>query len=298
MMLWVIPMNEEPFVSIIIPTYNSEKTLEKCLISIDNQTYANIETIIVDGGSEDKTIEFAQKMGARAYIKKGCSMSAATNFGINISGGKYIYRVDSDVILDKTIVEEAVHKCEDEGYDGVCIFWLPDESVSFWAKIRKMEKESYTRYPNYVGRIKYDKNVLGARFLKRKVLDGVGKLDEEVPTAGEDYALYDKLAKTNFRFATIAARERHIGEPKTIRDIIRKQYYYGKTINFFLKKNKTKGLIQLSPVRIPLLKNWKNFLMHPILTVGFLFYEIVVYTSSISGYLTVALQEWIKSAGK
>ena len=52
-------------VSVVIPTYNSERTLEKCLKSIVDQTYKNIEIIIVDKFSEDKTVEIAKSYGAR-----------------------------------------------------------------------------------------------------------------------------------------------------------------------------------------------------------------------------------------
>lgn len=278
-----------PLVSIIMPTYNSEKTLEACLQSIKNQTYKRIETIVVDGGSEDRTAEIALKMGARAYIKKGFSMAAATNFGAHVSCGDYIYRVDSDVILDPSLVKEAVSRCESNLYDGVCIFWLPDESISFWAQVRKMEKESYIKYPNYVGGINYNRNLLGARFLNRSVFEYIGGVDENVPTAGEDYALYEKLAKTNFRFAIVNAREKHIGEPKTIKEIIRKQYRYGRTIHLFLKKNKIKGLVQMSPIRTPLIMNWRKFIEHPVLTLGFVFYEFVVYTSTFAGYVSLSI---------
>ena len=125
-------MNQiEPLVSVVIPTYNSEKTLHKCLTSIKNQTYKNIEIIIVDGGSTDETVEIAMSFGAKVYTLLGSKMSDATNFGARHAHGKYLYRVDSDVILDETLIEEAVHKCEVEGFDGVCVFWLPDENISF-----------------------------------------------------------------------------------------------------------------------------------------------------------------------
>ena len=58
-------------VSIIIPTKNSENTIEVCLVSIKNQTYENIEIIIVDNYSSDKTIDIAQKYGIKLKNKKG-----------------------------------------------------------------------------------------------------------------------------------------------------------------------------------------------------------------------------------
>ncbi|MEM3713489.1 MAG: glycosyltransferase [Candidatus Aenigmatarchaeota archaeon] len=288
-------MKKHPLVSIIIPTFNSEKTIEKCLESIKSQTYKNIEIIVVDGGSKDKTVEIAQKMGAIVFIKKGYSMSASTNFGVKVSKGEYIYRVDSDVIVNPRLVEEALMKCEKEGYDVVCVFWLPDDSISFWAKVRRMEKESYIKYPNFIGSIRYDKNILGARFLKREVFEIVGGMDERVPTLGEDYAFYEKLAATHFRFATITAREIHLGEPRTISDVIKKQYHYGKSMKFYLKEKKIKRLKQISIIRIPLINNWRKLLRHPILALGFLFYTFVVHISTAIGFLvSITIEERVK----
>ncbi len=58
---------ENPLVSVIIPTYNSSRTLEKCLESIKNQTYKNVEIIVVDNNSTDNTKEIAKKYTGKAY---------------------------------------------------------------------------------------------------------------------------------------------------------------------------------------------------------------------------------------
>jgi len=277
-------MKEEPLVSIIIPTLNSERTLEKCLSSINSQSYKNIETIIVDGGSKDKTVEIAKKMGVNIYYKKGFSISASTNLGVKISKGKYVYRIDSDVILDSIIVEESVQKCEKEGYDGVCIFWLPDDSISFWAKVRKIEKESYIEHPDYVGAIKYNKNVLGARFLRKDVFLFVGGENEKVPIAGEDYEFYNRLAKTNFKFTRVNAREKHIGEPRSLKDIYKKTFRYGCTLNRFFEENK-QGRSQMSIFgRRYLIDAFKRALKKDIkLFFGLVLYGLVVLLSSNFG---------------
>ncbi len=241
-------MKDSPLVSIVIPTLNSEKTIDKCLTSIMDQSYENIEVIVVDAGSLDKTVKIANNFKVKVIEVNVKSIAKQTNMGVRNANGKYIYRIDSDVILPPTIVEESVLKCEKEGYDGVCIFWLPDDSISFWAKIRKVEKESYIERPNFVGSIKYNKNVLGARFLKRKVFDSVGGFNEDIPTSGEDYAFYNKLAQSHFNFAIINSIEMHIGEPRTLKDILIKNFYYGTDLMYFFDNQKNGGK-QFSPVR-------------------------------------------------
>lgn len=99
----------EPLVSMVIPVYNVEKYLEKCLISIINQTYKNIEIILVDDGSSDCSgvicEKFAKKDGRIHIIKKkNGGLSDARNVGINNSRGDYICFVDSDDYVDKNYV--------------------------------------------------------------------------------------------------------------------------------------------------------------------------------------------------
>ena len=265
-------MSSNPLVSIIVPTYNSERTLERCLDSIRNQTYKNIELIVVDNGSTDRTVDIAHNYGAEVHILVGEERCKQTNYGVKMAQGKYVYQVGSDFVLDATIVEEATLKCEDEGYDGVSMFCASDPTTSFWAKVRKLEKDCYRDELLYVG----------ARFLRKEVFEAVGGFRENL-VAAEDYDLYNRLKKAGYRIGKIKSQELHIGEPKRLMDIVRKQYYYGLTIRQFLKANRTAGIVQLSPIRLPLIRNWRKFARHPLLTVGFIVYYIVQYTSALAG---------------
>lgn len=267
-------MSNDPLVSIIVPTYNSQNTLEKCLTSIRNQTYKNIQTIVVDNGSTDKTVEIANQFGAEAHILVGVERSRQINYGVKMAQGKYIYRVDSDFILDPIIVEEATRKCEDEGYDAVSVFCASDPTISFWSKVRNLEKDCYKDQLLYTG----------ARFFRRDVFEAIGGFREDL-VAAEDYDLYNRLKKTDYRIGTIKSQELHIGEPKRLVDIMRKQYYYGSTIRGFLKANPAAGVVQLSPIRLPLIRNWRKFARHPLLTIGFIVYYIVQYTSALAGLI-------------
>jgi glycosyltransferase involved in cell wall biosynthesis len=270
--------NYLPLVSIIIPTFNSGKTLEKCLRSIMGQTYKKFEIIIVDGGSKDETIDIANKYHCKTFSLNGKERSFSINYGINVSTGEYIYRVDSDVILYHNLLEEAVHKCEIEGFNVVSIFWSPDPSISFWAKVRKLEKDCY----------KDDLARSGARFFRRSVIENIGGFNEQL-IAGEDYDLYNRLKKREELIGLINAEELHIGEPRLMADIIRKQYYYGSTLLPFFKENRISGVIQMSPIRNSIFKNWRKFLHHPILTVGFIGYEFIVYFSTTVGFVVGTL---------
>lgn len=92
---------EDDLVSIIVPVYNVEKYIKDCLNSIENQTYKNIEVILVDDGTTDKTIEiirdeFLPDERFKLISQENMGVSAARNNGISNSNGKYIVFVDSD----------------------------------------------------------------------------------------------------------------------------------------------------------------------------------------------------------
>ena len=266
-------MKDNPLVSVVIPTYNSEKTLSKCLESIKNQTYENMEIIVVDNYSKDKTREIAESYGYK-FLLKGPERSSQVNFGVEKAKGNYIYRVDSDFILDSVIVEEAVKKCEKEGYDAIAVHNTSDPTSSFWAKVRKFERDCY----------RDDKLNIAARFFKKKVFNVVRGFNESL-VAGEDYDFHNRLLEKGFRIGKINAQEVHIGEPENLWEIIRKHYYYGKTIGAFIQLNPQRGKKQLNPIRPSYLKHWKKFIHHPILTSGFVVYQFVRYFSAWLGYL-------------
>lgn len=98
-------MKNQPKVSIIVPVYNVEKYLAKCLDSLVNQTLKDIEIICINDGSTDNSLEilntYAQKDSRITIIdKKNEGVSAARNTGLNISKGEYIMFVDSDDYLE------------------------------------------------------------------------------------------------------------------------------------------------------------------------------------------------------
>jgi glycosyltransferase involved in cell wall biosynthesis len=271
-------MKEAPLVTVIVPTYNSAETLQRCLASIGQQTYPNIEVVLVDGGSTDDTVSVAARFDVQVHICPGMGRTAATNLGIRLSNGRYLYRIDSDVVLDNTIVEECVARCNKNGVDALCIVWTPDPTISFWAKVRKLENDCYASNPF----------PRGARFFPREVILSIGCFDPEL-VSGEDYDVYNKLVRHGFRLGTVDSRETHIGEPQHLVDVFRKQYAYGKTLKAFLRASQSVGIVQMWPFRSALLKNWKAFARRPALTVGFVVYEIVYYAGGLLGLAVSAV---------
>lgn len=102
--------NETPLVSIVIPAYNVESTVIETLESVVGQTYSNIETIIVDDGSTDNTLEIVKqfitdKPTLHVYTKGNEGLAATRNYGFQFVKGKYLLFLDADDLIDPRFVE-------------------------------------------------------------------------------------------------------------------------------------------------------------------------------------------------
>lgn len=120
----------EEKISIIVPIYNVELYLEKCLNSIINQTYTNIEIILVNDGSQDRCGEiceqYAQKDSRIKVIhKENGGLSDARNRGIEFATGKYIGFVDSDDYIASDMYEYLYKLIKEENADvSICDFYI------------------------------------------------------------------------------------------------------------------------------------------------------------------------------
>ena len=94
-------------VSVIIPTRNSDRKIEKCLQSIVDQSYKNIEILVIDAFSKDNTHEIISRFGTRRFSLEG-ERTRAKNFGISKSVGEFLLFIDSDMVLEHRVVEECV----------------------------------------------------------------------------------------------------------------------------------------------------------------------------------------------
>lgn len=106
----------DPIVSIIIPVYNTEQFLEECLNSIVNQTYKNLEIILINDGSTDSSLEICKKYQQKdkriiliSQENKGAGV--ARNKGLDIAKGEYITFVDSDDFVNLKMIETFLKAC-------------------------------------------------------------------------------------------------------------------------------------------------------------------------------------------
>lgn len=108
----------EKKVSIIIPVHNSSKYLKKCIDSVLKQTYKNIEVICIENGSKDNSLKILKQYKTiKTYSLKESGISLARNYGIKKAKGNYIYFLDSDDYIEKTLIEKLVKKIEKDKSD-------------------------------------------------------------------------------------------------------------------------------------------------------------------------------------
>jgi glycosyltransferase involved in cell wall biosynthesis len=270
-----------PLVSVIVPTKNSANFLAECLSSVKNQSYKNIEIIVVDNNSTDKTKEIASEYTDKVF-NQGPERSAQVNYGVTQSTGEYVYKIDSDFVLDSDVVSECVTEIV-KGFDAIVVHNSPDTSVSWIAKIRKFEVDMY----------KYNITHSSARFVKKEVYNSVGGFNEKI-TAGEDYDFQNKLNRGGYKTGFVDAEALHLGEPTHFFSHMAKYYMYGKDFVNYKNENKKEAREQLSFGRSVYIKNWKKFLRHPLLGIAFIIYNIFKYAFGGAGYLMASIKNKVK----
>ena len=114
----------EELVSIVVPVYNVEAYLDECVQSLVDQTYRNLEIILVNDGSTDRCSEKCDTWAERdkrikVLHKENAGLGMARNSGMDIAEGKYIFFFDSDDYVDTTTVEKCVVNAEAHGSDVV-----------------------------------------------------------------------------------------------------------------------------------------------------------------------------------
>lgn len=114
----------EDLITVIVPIYNREKYVAETIESIINQTYKNLEIILVDDGSSDNTlsiIKHYERLDSRikVFVQKNMGICMAVRNAFRISSGKYIARCDSDDINELDRYEKQLKYLKENNYDMV-----------------------------------------------------------------------------------------------------------------------------------------------------------------------------------
>ena len=265
---------KQPLVSVIIPTFNSERFLEKCLSSLKRQMYERLEIIVVDDGSTDSTIGIAERHGCKIIKNPKVGRAAAKNEGVRHSFGEYLVFVDSDMELTPNVLSESIDLVESDSHVGGVV--IPERSVgnSFWVKVRDFERSFYA------GSV-----VESARFFPTKLVKEVGGYEENLIFFEESTLPY-KIQKKGYNvFARVNSVVLHREENFSLITWLRKKSYYGKTIHVYEHKYRDYSRMQTSAgFRFYLfVKSYRRFLSRPELALGVIVLKSLEYLAVVSG---------------
>lgn len=149
---------KQPLISVIIPVYGVEKYISQCLESVINQTYKNLEIIVVNDGTKDRSADIAKEYAAKdsrikVYDFKNGGLSVARNRGLEIATGEYISYLDSDDWLDtkmyETLLETAMKNEADMVKCGIIETNGASEEKITFSDVKIINNEQHKAFENY-----------------------------------------------------------------------------------------------------------------------------------------------------
>lgn len=180
---------ESNLVSVIVPVYNVEKYLEKCVNSIINQTYKNLELILVDDGSKDNSSKICDELAKKdkriiVIHQENQGVSSARNTGLDICKGSFVTFIDSDDYIEKeylSIMIEKLYKNNADlvicGYNQIMSLNIEKHTVGFDTEI---SQKDFTK--GLLTQKGYGMNA--CKLYKREIIGNI-RFDKEL-TVGED----------------------------------------------------------------------------------------------------------------
>lgn len=270
-------MSKGQLVSVILTTRNEQDVIKRVLLSIVRQTYKNIEIILIDNNSKDRTYEIA-KVYTKKVFNFGPERSAQRNFGAKQAKGEYLLFLDADMRLTKNVLLECVKLIKKDSKIGAVTILEESKAKTFWEKIKAYERSFY----NLEGDVITD----AARFFPTRIFKQVGGYDESI-TGPEDWDLTDNIIKLGYKIEIAKSLIYHYEYIPSIFALVKKKFYYGLKSHRYLFKQQVsiispKTVYFLRPI---FYRRWKRLFQHPVLTTGLLLMLIIEQMSGMAGYL-------------
>lgn len=229
-------------VSVIIPTKNSYSTLASCLDSVKNQTYLNLEIVVIDGNSVDGTREYCEKNNVKIF-SSDWKLLGARYIGLQNSVGEYILMMDSDQILEKTCIQTCVDMIR-RGLDMLCLEEMSLHPKTFIEKMYAADRLLMNQYAELQLDPLY--GTAAPRFYRRSILEIVFRaIPEEIfpfAAAYEDAIVYFEAFKISSNVGIVRKAMRH-QEPKSLKEVWNKNKGYGKSARQLVRTGHYKVLL-------------------------------------------------------
>ncbi len=217
-------MGNRKKISIIIPAFNEEQHLPSCLESIANLNYpeSNIEIVVVDNGSTDRTKEIAERFGSIVLCDESLNVSGLRNLGVAESSGEIITFVDADCVVTK----EWLNNASTYFYDLSIAAWgsppAPPDNATWvqktWYLVRK--KHDQVQDVDWLESMNL--------FVRKDLFSSIGGFDKSLVTC-EDVDFCYRIGERGRIVSDSRIEVIHLGEAATIREFVRKETWRGKS---------------------------------------------------------------------
>lgn len=220
-----------PSISIVIPTYNSERFILMCIKAINEQVYPKnkVEILVADNGSKDNTAKIARKLGAKVLIQKGLAPQVCQqrNLGAAHATGDYIYILDHDMELPKDFLKNFAKQVENtkKKVDA----WYVSERIICHSNIMK-------KIRNFESECVKNSVVAAARIIKKSIFNKTEKYDTTLSGGPADWDMDIQLKLIGARLRTLEGFIYHHEESLTFWQYIGKKGGYVKGIELYQSK--------------------------------------------------------------
>ena len=274
--------------SVVITTRNEEANIANCIRAFD-AFREEVEIIVVDNASTDRTKAIAAELGAKV-LDKGPERSAQRNLGWRTATADWVVVLDADMILPKELVEEILavaEKGEDLGQEtedarsGLLsnvsrplAFWIPEVRTGSGLRVKARNFE----------RSFYDGTCIDAlRLFSKRVLEATGGYDENLIAGPEDWELDIRVLATGAKCAVLRHHLLHNEKQLTLKRVLEKKAYYSKSMAAYQAKwpghpalkKQFSFAYRFFGVFVENGK-WKKLLRHPILAAVMYFERVLV----------------------
>jgi glycosyltransferase involved in cell wall biosynthesis len=220
---------DKPLVTVTIPTRNSEDVIGGCLASVKAQGYANIETIVIDSFSIDRTREVAASHSTNVIEYDGRLLGARRE-GLIRSHGEYVLLLDSDQILETTAIERAVPLMAD--YDMLVLEELSYQPTSWLQKLFSADRKLIHGHIDERSLDPFDGTLLPRFFRRQLLLKAFEVIPQElipVVVHGDHAILYLEARKITSKVGILPNAVYH-REPSSIVTIWKRNFRYGRSL--------------------------------------------------------------------
>lgn len=256
--------------SVVISTRNEESNIANCIGSFDGFR-DEIEIIVVDNASSDRTKEIAASLGARVF-DKGPERSAQRNLGWREASAGWVVVLDADMILPRPAIEEMLQICGAEG--GADAYWVPEVRTGggIRVKARNFERSFYNGTA-----------VDALRLFRREVLCRTGGYDEDLIAGAEDWELDIRVLASGAECRVMRNHLLHNEKRLTLKTVLAKKAYYTKSMVMYQAKwrghpalEKQFGIGYRYFGVFTENGKWRRLLRHPVLTAVMMLERVAV----------------------